>query len=133
MLNTLLRIGEWQSQGKSEWDRFLDFPKIEKEDKHGNPIKNYILPIIFDLDENKVVIESDRLIEYSPRAIQDKFPLKIKGGNNKAIYTAVISKSLNQIYKTFFGKEGAETEIGELYEAIQKVNPALLTESFKIY
>src|SRR5690606_8157396 len=56
--------------------------------------------------------------------------LKIKGGNNKAIYTAVGSKSLNQIYKTFFGKEGAETETGELYEAIQKVNPALLTEIF---
>ena len=132
MLQTLLKIGEWQSQGKIEWDRFLDFPKVEKEDKHGNPINNYILPIIFDLDEKRVIIDSENLLDYSPRTIQDKFPLKIKGGNNKAIYTSVISKSLNQIYKTFFGKEGAETETGELYEAIQKVNP-LLTENLKFH
>lgn len=32
MLNTLLKIGKWQSQGKSEWDRFLDYPKVETVD-----------------------------------------------------------------------------------------------------
>lgn len=26
MLDTLLKIGEWQSLGKGEWDRFLDKP-----------------------------------------------------------------------------------------------------------
>lgn len=30
MLQTLLKIGEWQSQGKSEWDRFLDYAKQAK-------------------------------------------------------------------------------------------------------
>lgn len=29
MLNTLLKIGEWQSAGKSEWDRFLEKLKIK--------------------------------------------------------------------------------------------------------
>ena len=32
MLDTLLKIGEWQSQGKSEWDRFLDYPKANREE-----------------------------------------------------------------------------------------------------
>ena len=30
MLNTLLKIGEWQSQGKSQWTRFLEKPKIKE-------------------------------------------------------------------------------------------------------
>jgi len=49
MLQTLLKIGKWRSAGKSKWDRFLDYPEPDTEDKHGNPIKNYTLPIIFDL------------------------------------------------------------------------------------
>lgn len=32
MLQSLLKIGEWQSQGKGEWDRFLDYPKVKTEE-----------------------------------------------------------------------------------------------------
>jgi len=128
MLQTLLKIGEWQSQGKSEWDRFLDYPKVVRVDKQGNPVKNYTLPIVFDLDTKKVIIENENLREYDFEKIKNTFPIKIKGGNNKAIYTSVPAQKLNQIYKTFFGKEGAETEHGELLEAIGKTNPTLLTE-----
>jgi len=131
MLQTLLRIGEWQSQGKSEWDRFLDYPKAEREDKHENPLKNYMLPIIFDLDAKKVIISQENLREYDEEKIKNTFPLKIKGGNNKAIYTSVPAKKINQIYKTFFGKEGADTKNGELVESIEKTNPKLLTENFQ--
>jgi len=131
MLQTLLKIGEWQSQGKSEWDRFLDYPKVEREDRYGNPIKNYTLPIIFDLDEKEVIISQENLREYEEEKIKKMFPLKIKGGNNKAIYTSVPGKKLNQIYKTFFGKEGSETENGELVEAIEKFDSSLLTEDLK--
>lgn len=131
MLQTLLKIGEWQGQGKSEWDRFLDYPKAEREDKYGNPIKNYTLPIIFDLDAKEVIISQENLREYDEKKIKSTFPLKIKGGNNKAIYTSVPAKKVNQIYKSFFGKEGSETENGELVEAIEKVNSSLLTEDLK--
>jgi len=131
MLQTLLRIGEWQSQGKSEWDRFLDYPKAEREDKHENPLKNYMLPIIFDLDAKKLIISQENLREYDEEKIKNTFPLKIKGGNNKAIYTSVPAKKINQIYKTFFGKEGADTKNGELVESIEKTNPKLLTENFQ--
>jgi CRISPR-associated protein Csh1 len=40
MLNTLLKIGEWQSEGKSKWDRFLEKPKIKLKDNQGNEMKN---------------------------------------------------------------------------------------------
>lgn len=130
MLDTLVKIGKWQSQGKSEWDRFLDFPKVEIEDRHGNKITNYTLSIIFDLDEEEVVIRQDNLAEYDEKKIQKLIPIKVKGGNNKAIYTSVPLSKLNQIYKTFFGKENEDTEKGELVEAIIKLNPQLLTPSF---
>ena len=48
MLNTLLKIGEWQSEGKSEWDRYLEKPKIKATDNRGNELKNYIISLIFD-------------------------------------------------------------------------------------
>src|SRR5699024_2288484 len=132
MLQSLLKIGKWQSQGKSKWDRFLDIPKVQIEDKRGNAIKNYTLPIIFDLDEKKVIIDSENLIEYDEEKIVKFLSLKIKGGNNKAIYTVVPGKKLNQIYKTFFGKEdNQEAQTGELEEAILKLNPELLKKDFK--
>lgn len=131
MLQTLLKIGQWQSQGKSEWDRFLDYPKAERKDKYGNPIKNYTLPIILDLDAKKVIISQDNLREYDEEKIKNMFPLKIKGGNNKAIYTSVPAKKVNQIYKTFFGKEGSDTKNGELVESIEKTNQNLLTQNLQ--
>jgi CRISPR-associated protein Csh1 len=45
MLNTLLKIGEWQSEGKSKWDRFLEKPKIQ------NSLTHYIL----DCAHNKII------------------------------------------------------------------------------
>ncbi|MGY5850942.1 TM1802 family CRISPR-associated protein [Salegentibacter sp. F14] len=131
MLQTLLKIGEWQSQGKSEWDRFLDYPKAEWEDRYGNPIINYTLPIIFDLDAKVVIISEENLREYDEEKIKNTFPLKIKGGNNKAIYTSVPAKKINQIYKTFFGKEGSDTENGELVESFKKTSLKLLTENLQ--
>lgn len=131
MLDTLIKIGKWQSQGKSEWDRFLEWPKVDTEDKKGNSIKNYTLPIIFDLDENEVIIDSQNLKEYDESDVTELKVLKTKGGNNKAIYVSVPAKKIEQIYKTFFGKYDKETEIGEIEEAIEKVNKSILTEEFK--
>ncbi|WP_163515252.1 TM1802 family CRISPR-associated protein [Gelidibacter japonicus] len=132
MLTTLLKIGEWQSHGKSEWDRFLDYPRPDTTDRHGNRIKNYSLSIVFDLDNQDVVIDRKNLIEYDEDKIIQYYPLKIKGGNNKAIYTSAPAKKITQIYKTFFGKEdNNNAETGELEEAILKFDSKLLSEDFK--
>ncbi len=125
MLDTLLKIGEWQSQGKSEWDRFLENPKIKEE------VKNHILPIIFDLDNNDIVVNGDHLQDYDEKFVEKWKALKVQGGNNKAIYVTTSGDKINQIYKTLFGKEETETINGELLEAIEKLDSKLLTEEFK--
>jgi len=130
MLSTLLKIGQWQSQGKSEWARFLEFPKVETTDKNGNEIKNHILPIVFDLDLGEVIIDETNLEIYDEKKLANLIPIKVQGGNNKAIYATVATKKIIQIYKTFFGKENEESSEGELSEAIRKINPALLSNEF---
>lgn len=130
MLDTLLKIGEWQSHGKGEWDRFLDRPKVDSTDKRGKTITNYVLPIIFDLDDMGVVIDAKNLREYDEGLVEPLKALKIQGGNNKAIYVTVPSNKFIQLYKTFFGKENENTTEGELSEAIRKEDPSLLTDTF---
>lgn len=132
MLQTLLQIGKWQSQGKSKWDRFIDIPKVDAEDKNGNPIKNYTLPIIFDLDDEEVVIDQENLQEFDEKKIAKLIPIKIKGGRNKATYTLASANKLIQIYKTFFGPENRDAIIqGEMIEAINKIDQSLLDNGFE--
>lgn len=120
MLDTLLKIGEWQKKGKSEWDRFLEKPNVFKETKKGESITNYVVEIIFNLDEKKVYLGSKK--EYDEEKDAGRFKsLKIQGGNNKAIYVTSEPQKLIQIFKTFFGKvDGENLEKGELTEAIDK-------------
>ncbi len=141
MLNTLFKIGHWQSQIVSEWDDFLDVPKIEIQDRKGNAIKNYILPIIFDLDEADIIIDTANLKEYDEeRDVLALKSLKIQPGNNKAVYCTAPPKKLNQLYKTFFGKENKSIEKGELAQVIVNNFPqykkttvySILEESFKL-
>ncbi len=99
MLQTLLKIGEWQSEGKSEWDRFLEYPKVESEDKRGNPQKNYTLPIIFDLDNQEVIIDSYNIKVFEETDVEQSLGIKMKGSNSKAICTAGTSKRLGRIYQ----------------------------------
>ncbi|MEX2410534.1 MAG: TM1802 family CRISPR-associated protein [Candidatus Paceibacterota bacterium] len=132
MLQTLLRIGEWQSQGKSNWDRFLEAPKVEYKDNRGNEITNYVLPIIIDLDEGIVIAEKNNLKEYREKFVSDLKALEIRGGNNKAIYATVPGSKLIQLYKTFFGKENENSKEGELKEALKKDNDNNLNERFEL-
>ncbi len=122
MLDTLLKIGEWQSLGKGEWDRFLDKPKAERVNKKGEKITNYVIGLVFDLDEQKVYLDASSLKEYDEERDPEKLKsLKIQGGNNKAIYATAEPQKLIQIFKTFFGKvEGEKATVGELIEAIDK-------------
>ncbi|NEN22776.1 hypothetical protein G3O08_04585 [Cryomorpha ignava] len=131
MLDTLLKIGEWQSEGKSEWDRFLEYPKVETKDKYGNSITNYTLPIIFDLDNQEVIIKPQNLKEFEAKDVREAKGIKMKGSNSKAICSSGLSKRLGRIYQAFFGKEGEETSRGELLEAVEKNNPELLTENLR--
>jgi CRISPR-associated protein Csh1 len=127
MLNTLLKIGEWQSQDKSKWDRFLDSPKVESKDNRGNTIENYILPIYFDLNNNEIIINKDNLVEFDKKHLDKLKAIKIQGGNNKAIYCTVPANKIIQIYKTFFGKNTSGIKQGELFYAIDDIAPEILS------
>lgn len=131
MLNTLLKIGEWQSEGKSEWDRFLEFPEVKLKDGRGNPIKNYTLSIIFDLDDQKVVVDQDNLKEYDPSDVQRTLPVKLKSSGSKKISAAGSGSRLNYLYTAFFGDINKDANSGHLFEAIENDYPDLLQDNFK--
>jgi CRISPR-associated protein Csh1 len=122
MLDTLLKIGEWQSKGMTEWDPILEKPSVKYETNSGVSIKNYVIGIVFDLDENNVYPSQDLLKEYDEDQDPERFKsISILPGNNKAIYATVESGKINQLFKTFFGKQNNENvEHGELIEAIDK-------------
>jgi CRISPR-associated protein Csh1 len=121
MLQTLIRIGKQLSQNRGDWDDILDSPKIETETKKGDPITNYVLPLIFNLDDRRV--EFGGLLEYDPDESPGRFfNVKIQGGNNKAVYTCAEWKKLEQLRKTFFGipdKKGTEPDRGQFADAIE--------------
>lgn len=127
MLYTLLKIGEWQSQGKSKWDRFLEFPKVE----NGNLVQNFTLPIILDLDARDVIIDQENLREYKEEDVRLALGNKMKGPNSKAICSSGISKRLGRIFQSFFGKYGSSADRGDLVEAIENEKPSLLDDHLK--
>lgn len=123
MLNTLLKIGQWQSDKTNEWDRFINKPKVSRFNKKNEPLKNYIIGLVFDLDEGLINIDTTTLREFDEANDPAKFNLlKIQGGNNKAIYTSVEPTKFIQLYKTFFGKLNKNNypEKGELQEIIER-------------
>lgn len=132
MLSTLLIIGEWQSKGKGEWDRFLEKPKIEYEDKRGNKITNYILPILFDLDEMQVVVDKNNLKEYRDSFVEEYKLLKTLSARNKKIYGTVKGVNIKYLFNSFFGEDIEDESIddGHLYQAVKNNYPELLSEYF---
>lgn len=121
MLQTQIRIGQQLSQGRGDWDDILDTPKIETETKKGDPVTNYVIPLIFNLDEQRVDFGS--LLEYDPDESPGRyFNIKIQSGNNKAIYTCVEWKKLEQLRKTFFSiidKKGTQPNRSQFTDAIE--------------
>jgi len=102
MLKTLLKIGKWQQSKSDIWSRHLDDPKVQYEDRNGNEIKNYIVPLIFDLDDEKVYL-SDKLSSYQENHKLDYKLIKVQGGRVRGFYASIVPKKLNILIKTFFG------------------------------
>ncbi|MTI87715.1 MAG: hypothetical protein FH748_07080 [Balneolaceae bacterium] len=120
MLDTLLKIGAWQQEGMSEWDPILEKPSVKYETKKGDPIKNYAIGIVFDLDEMDVYPDKNLLKEYDEDRDPEKFKLiSTLPGRNKAIYATVEEKKIVQLFKTFLGNPSkGDLQSGELIEAI---------------
>ncbi len=117
MLQTLLKLGQQGSESRGRWDDILKFPAVETENKKG-PIRNYCLPVRFDLDENAVTLGT--VHDYHGASGRELFNLAVAGGNNPSVYVCVDGrKNLGQFVKTFFGK-AAGAERGELLNELHK-------------
>lgn len=55
MLNTLVAIGNEIAQQQGEWDNLVEIPKFDWDDS----IKNYVLVITFDIDQQRIVVENN--------------------------------------------------------------------------
>lgn len=134
MLDTLLKIGRWQREKLSKWDRILDKPNVRSESR-GKPVTNYVVGLVFDLDKQDVYVDSDLLKEYDDDRDPEYFKaIQILGGNNKSIYATVEPDKLKQIFKTYFGKlKNEDAEYGEFIEAVDKAFPEFQdTELYKL-
>ena len=120
MLDTLIRIGEWQESGKPELYRFFNFPNDKNKDQ-GNKIRRYCLPIIFDLDKMEIEISPANLESYDQKMTVPRLSaIGIRPGNHGAIYCSVLPQKIYQLYKTFFGKDKVNSSCGELIKSINK-------------
>ena len=107
MINAIYKIGKAISSNQEPIDSLLKTiePIKEKFDKQGNTvrIKNYILRIIFDLIENKIIINSSNIIIFDNDKSGKRF---IYCGNNgragKQFYMTRELKSVKYLFgKTF--------------------------------
>ena len=118
MLQTLLKLGQQGERNLGEWDDLLKVPTVETENKKGDSITSFCLPVRFDLDAGEVSLGD--FSEYGPDSVRQWFNLAVAGGNNPSIYVCVDGrKNLGQFTKTFFGKNAA-AEKGELLTELTK-------------
>lgn len=119
MLDTLYAIGKEISQDRDAWEDIILVPRPENK---GDKFRLYNLKIVFDLDQQQVLVLPEHLETFSESVEHLKAigNLKIQGGNNKSIYVACAAEKLEQLSKTLFGKKGSSTEKGEFMEAIEK-------------
>lgn len=115
MLLTLIELGKQLSSNRNEWEDIIDLPNIAKEKEKG--IDLVIANVIFDVDAQEIRLELGGT--YEERKCRDLKNIRIQGGNNKAIYVCVESGKLDQLKKTFFGKENTDTK-GEFATAIDQ-------------
>ncbi len=110
MLKSLLKIGEWQSEGKDVWDRFLEWPKERANKLH------YTVQIIFELDQKELLFD---LKEFDRENDARKyFNLITKERRGQSFYTTAIPKKLKRCFDAFFGK--IDEDGSELIKTIEK-------------
>lgn len=111
MLDTLIKIGKVQSQGKSDWDAKIYNP----------PNKTLLVLLIFDIDEQEIKIDTEAFD--TQRAIDFRC-LKPAGARAKnALVTVDVTKNFEQFKKSLFGS--GESESGEFIEIIKRDCPQI--------
>ena len=105
MINAIYKIGKAISSNQEPIDSLLETikPITERTDRQGNTIEitNYILQIIFDLIENKIIINSSNLIIFDNDKSGKRFIYR--GNNGRAGRQFYLTRKLESA-KYLFGK-----------------------------
>ncbi|MFH0736431.1 MAG: TM1802 family CRISPR-associated protein [bacterium] len=115
MLNSLYKLGLQLEAGDELDQRLINSPKLKKN-------KNYfIIKIVIDLDENKIIIDPQNLEEYSENHSIKKYKcFKLSGPRGKKTNTSGIFKSFNEAIIPIYGdkKKGDLLEKLDSYKAL---------------
>ncbi|MDM8552450.1 type I-B CRISPR-associated protein Cas8b/Csh1 [Desulfobacterales bacterium HSG2] len=98
MIDAIYKIGKAVSGNQEPIDCMLESLKVEKskKDKKGNvtEIKNYILKIVFDLADDKIIISSDNLIVFDGKKSRKRFVYcENNKGKERQFYVTRVPKS----------------------------------------
>lgn len=100
MLDTLLKIGKWQSEEISVLETKLMNIKIASE----NPL---VMPIVIDFDEEEIYYETDNISEFDPeRTPEEIMFLDTFSARSHKTYLAIDVEHIYYLEEALFGKEG---------------------------
>ena len=126
MLKTIYTIGKEISAGRDLWKDIIETKtEVEKEG-----FKYLVLNIVFDLDQNEIIISKNNLEEYdgSFENLKELVFLKTLGRNMKSPYLCVDNKKIENLFKALFGKpdkKGKYSDKGDLGQAVENDFPEL--------
>ncbi|MCK4664839.1 MAG: hypothetical protein KAT68_18350 [Bacteroidales bacterium] len=132
MINAIYNIGKALIRKQEPIDSLLKDIDVEKikEQKDGTEIKikNYVLRIIFNLDESKVEIDKKNLISFDDKSVKEFLYCGNNGRMEKQFYLTREMKSAKYIFgKTFSDllekakKEDPKYSGNELYVSVKKI------------
>lgn len=126
MITSLNRIGKQLRENKDPLDSIISTPKLSPRDQERN---KYVLKIIFDVDNNDIIISKTNLVEYSQHSSPKDFHnINTLQGRYRKIYLTTEFKKVDSFRITFFGNENSS--IGDFASYIAKEYPELIESKF---
>lgn len=105
MIASLNRIGKQLREKKDPLDSIISIPKISDYNKEKI---NYVLKVIFDIDNKDIVISKSNLFEFSKNnSPKDYYHISTLQGRYRKIYITTELKKTDNLKTTFFGNHGA--------------------------
>lgn len=126
MITSLNRIGKQLRENKDPLDSIISIPKLSERDKEKN---NYVLKIIFDVDNKNIIISKSNLVEYSPNNSPKEFyHIKTLQGRYRKIYITTEFRKIDSFRISFFGNTDASQ--GDFASYIEDEFPKLKGSPF---
>lgn len=112
MLHTLIKLGEQLSENMSKWDDRLEKrPKNIYQNGKIQDKKLYVLQIIFDVDNNEIIISPDNLEEFSKtKSIKEHWLLQTLAANARQTYVATLLNNIAYLKKSLIEKSDKKDE-----------------------